>query len=64
MKYEILCPFHGSKETIEVPDTDDKNFEGEVACGTLQPGSVPIRLRVRIVKGNLVSLGHLTHHRS
>ena len=62
--YEIQCPFHGTKETIEVPDTDDKNFEGEVACGTLQPGSVPIRLKVKIADDKIVSLGQAPRPRS
>ncbi len=62
--YEIHCPFYGTKETIEVPDSDDKNFDGEVACATLQPGSLPVRLKVKIVDDKLVSLEHLTRHRS
>jgi len=49
--YEIQCPFHGAKETIEVPDSDDKHFEGEVACATLQPGSAPFISTFRFIFG-------------
>ena len=54
--YDIQCPYHGNAETIEVPDSYDDNFEGEVPCSRSQVGGVPLRLKVKIVNNKIVSL--------
>ncbi len=54
--YGISCPYHGNMETIELPDSYDDNYEGEVPYSRSQVGSVPLRLKVKIVNGKIVSL--------
>jgi len=45
---EILCPWHGVKEEVDLPDVYSKSikFEGEVPCGYETPNG---RLAVRVV---------------
>ena len=54
--YDILCPYHGAMETIELPDSYDDNYEGEVPCSRSRVGGVPLRLKVKIVNNKIVSL--------
>ena len=43
-------------ETIELPDSYDDNYEGEVPCSRSQVGGVQLGLKVKIVNNKIVSL--------
>jgi len=45
---EILCPWHGVKEEVDLPDiySHAPTFEGEIPCGHAAPSG---RLTVRVV---------------
>ena len=51
-KVEILCPYHGKIEILELPDSYE-NFKGEVRCGS-SDDSLPIK--IQIVRGHIVSV--------
>ena len=58
-KIEVHCPYHGTSESLEVPD-EYYNFEGEVACPTsdniLDSDRKALILKVKLAGGKVVSV--------
>ena len=52
LKLEILCPYHGKIETLELPDSYTQ-FKGEVRCGT---GDDSLPIKIEIVRGQIISV--------
>ena len=52
LKLEILCPWHGEIETLELPDSY-VNFKGEVRCGA---GDDSLPIKIEIIREHIVSV--------
>ncbi|MBA7702350.1 hypothetical protein ES703_111114 [subsurface metagenome] len=52
LKLEILCPYHGKIETLELPDSYAQ-FKGEVRCGA---GDESLPIKIEIVRGQIISV--------
>ena len=43
MRIEILCPVHGDREIVELPDNYATDFDGHIPCADIQN---PVMLRL------------------
>jgi len=55
MKLEIHCPVVATTETVDLPDSYE-NFDGEVACATPNNIGMVIRLRLKLVRDQVVGV--------
>ena len=56
MRVELLCPWHYRNEWVHVSNTAlERAYEGVIACGN-QEERQRARIRVRVVKGIVISV--------